>query len=155
MPVNKEVLSKYISDVFIETGTYKGQTVEIALNLGFKEIYSLELNSKLYKKARRKFKKNKNVFLFEGDSITMLPEVLEKISAPATFWLDAHESGPGLPGGKVLYPILEELKIVAGHFVKTHTIMVDDRRIFVSSILNGVPLSAVKSAHFIFSPSPL
>jgi hypothetical protein len=132
MPISKDVLSKYAGNIFIETGTYLGQTVQMALELGFKKIYSIEINKKLYRKARSKFKKNKNVLLFKGNSIEILPEILKQVESPAVFWLDAHESGPGLEGGKILYPVLVELDIISKHSIKEHTILIDDRRLFES-----------------------
>ena len=38
--LSKDVLSKYKNDIFVETGTLWGEAIDIALELGFKKIYS-------------------------------------------------------------------------------------------------------------------
>ena len=55
MPINKDVLVKYINnDIFIETGTLKGKGVKVALNCGFKKIYSIENDYLSFKKVSDK-----------------------------------------------------------------------------------------------------
>ena len=40
MPFLNELL-QYKNDYFIETGTYQGETVDIAVNNSFKNVYSI------------------------------------------------------------------------------------------------------------------
>lgn len=135
-----EYLKKYSDlQVFIETGTYLGDTIYVALQAGFQKIYSIELNPEFYYPAIDRFKINHNVNILYGDSVDMLPELLEKIGdVPITFWLDAHASGP-VPGGKYGgSPILNELKVIARCCEATPTIFIDDRRLFGSGEWDGV-----------------
>ena len=137
-------------DTFIETGTYTGSGIRRALEHNFGVIHSIELNEELYLKALDNFKNEPRVQLWLGDSVDVIPEIVRSLTGPATFWLDAHASGP-LPGGKYApCPLLLELKSIAGEetitfengemknaFVKStnvgHTIFVDDRRLFGSA----------------------
>jgi hypothetical protein len=132
--LKKEYIQKFgYFDVFIETGTYLGDTIQLALEWGFKEIHSIELNEELYQLASEKFKSHPNVKLWKGDSIHCLPLILKQLTKPATFWLDAHASGHlsgGLSGGS---PLLDELKIIDVHYIHDHTIFIDDRRLFGSA----------------------
>lgn len=128
MPITKQILSKFKSNVFIETGTYQGMSVKNALELGFKEIYSIEVCGELQKKNKSIFH-NKNVFLYTGDSLVILPIILKQLNEPAVFWLDAHRTNGGGVGLDE-YPIISELKLIREHNVKTHTILIDDRRLF-------------------------
>lgn len=129
-----EYLSKYGNgETFVETGTYMGDTVLLAIESGFKNIHSIELNGTLYEQAVKKFSENKNVKLWQGDSIDCLEEIVSSLDSPATFWLDAHASGP-MPGGKSGgSPVIDELNIIMKSSIKEHTIFIDDRRLFGSS----------------------
>ena len=131
MPITKEILSKYANkaDIFIESGTYKGDTVNIAIELGFKEIYTIELNENFYKLAKIKFEKYPQVTCILGDSQDKLPEILEKITKPAIFWLDGHWSMGDTSKGKNAVPLLQELDIIAKYKIKNHTILIDDIRL--------------------------
>ena len=131
MPIAKETLAKYTNPVFVETGTYMGATVQKALELGFQKIISIEIDEQLYQKACQIFARRSAVELICGDTLERLPYILADLTQPATFWLDAHR-GPG-PGGDVPYPILKELEFIANHPIKTHTILIDDRRMLDDS----------------------
>ena len=88
-------VSKYKKDlsVFIETGTASGDGVQVALNLGFDKIYSIELSESLYSHCKSRFAGNDNVHLICGSSEVELPKLLETIDEPFLLWLDAHASG--------------------------------------------------------------
>ena len=85
-------VSKYKKDlsVFIETGTDHGDGVQVALNLGFDKIYSIELSESLYSHCKSRFAGNDNVHLICGSSEIELPKLLEQIDEPFLLWLDAH-----------------------------------------------------------------
>lgn len=126
-----EYLRKYDNgDTFVETGTYVGDTVKLALIKGYKTIHTIELNNDLYDNAVKMFRDPVRVKLWRGDTIDCLKEIITTIEGPATFWLDAHASGP-LAGGKSgPAPVLDELDIIATHSCKEHTIFIDDCRLF-------------------------
>lgn len=129
--LTEEYLHSYGNgDTFVETGTYKGDTVKLALGAGFNKIYSCELNDELFAACRDMFKDNHNINILKGDSVDCLETILSLITGPATFWLDAHASGE-LTGGKSGgSPVLDELRLIAQHPCKEHTIFIDDRRLF-------------------------
>jgi hypothetical protein len=125
-----ETLKKYHNDAFVETGTFEGGAVIFALQAGFKEVYSVEVYKVFYDTCVARFKDNPNVHLFRGDSIDTLWSMIKDINTPITFWLDGHIClYPGVSVGKKNIPIIEELNIIAQHSIKTHTILVDDRRV--------------------------
>ena len=133
--LKKDYLKKYAAGkVFIETGTYRGETVMMANEFGFDQIHSVELHEGLYNKAVEMFADNKNIKIWQGDSAERLADIVKEIgNQPATFWLDAHASGP-LPGGKSGgSPVVEELKVIASSQCNEHTIFIDDRRLFGSA----------------------
>jgi len=132
--LSKEVLEKYgVGSTFVETGTYMGDTVKLALESGFTNIDSIELNEGLANKAKEMFKENEGVKIWLGDSVDCLQEIVNGLTEPSTFWLDAHASGP-LQGGKTGGgPVVDELRIIATSPIKDHTIFIDDKRLFGSA----------------------
>jgi len=129
--LSKEVLQKYPNEIFVETGTLWGGAVEIALECGFKKIYSIEIDPEKVKYNTEKFQKEIKkgiVEIIEGDTFKVFKEVVSKVDAPATFWLDAHWDGDVM--GEYKCPLPFELEALLDHTIKTHTLLVDDRRLF-------------------------
>ncbi len=110
---------------FVETGTFGGDGIKKALQAGFKNIRSIEINHRLAKEAQFNFKKNTNIVIREGDSSTQLFDMIKDIKQPITFWLDGHVYPPRTDGGKNC-PLIEELEQIKRHPIKTHTILIDD-----------------------------
>jgi hypothetical protein len=121
MSATKELFKKFINPVFIETGSNWGVGIQQALDEGFPVVHSIEILPEFYNYCADKFKENKNVHLYLGDCVKVLPKILENLHEPATFWLDAHE-------GDSKSFLLDELNLIKGHKIKTHTILIDDLR---------------------------
>jgi hypothetical protein len=129
MPSNIQLFRRHnYNPIFIETGSYAGEGIKNAIFAGYKIIYSIELAEKHYNYCKSYFKYNDNVNLLHGDSLVELPNVLKKLNEPATFWLDAHYSGGDTDFTNNLTPLMKELGIIKSHFIKTHTIIIDDLR---------------------------
>ena len=69
MPFQKDFLKKFPGDVLIETGTYLGGGVGGAIEAGYKQIISIELNKNLAANASKRFEDNKNVKIICGRAI--------------------------------------------------------------------------------------
>lgn len=123
-----QTFKKYSNPVFVETGTYVGDGVQMALDAGFSSVYSIELSPQLYTRARQRFIDNPHVKIFQGDFETMLFHVIKDIHQPITFWLDGHYSGGPTTHGAKNTAVLEELEQIKRHPIKTHTILIDDMR---------------------------
>ncbi len=115
--------------VFIETGTYLGDTVH-ALRRRFREIHSIELDVTLYEAASRRFAGARSVTIHYGDSATVLPDLLSRLTEPALFWLDGHFSGGVTARGPRDTPVREELSSILRHPVEEHVVLIDDARVF-------------------------
>ena len=125
------VLSKYTNKNFVETGTLWGDGIELALNSGFEKIYSIDINPDCVAKTKERFSEQVaqgRVEILHGDTIELFPKILAELKTPTTFWLDAHWDGG--PEGQKKAPLLEELLALANHDIKTHTLLIDDRRCF-------------------------
>lgn len=113
---------------FIETGTYLGDMV-FAQKYFFQNLISIELDEKLYEKAKARFKNDKHIKLYQGDSGVILQTVLKEINCPCLFWLDGHYSGGITSKGTLNTPILAELNTVLTQ-PYNHVVLIDDARLF-------------------------
>lgn len=122
------VLEQYPNPCFIETGTYEGDGVQLALDCGFDEVHSFEVDPVLAERAKARFADQPNVKIHCGDSATLLRGVIETVRTPITFWLDAHAHGDdeALPRPTALLP---ELEAIAASGRTDGTVLIDDLRV--------------------------
>jgi len=125
----REYQEKYGCMVLVETGTYRGDMVE-AQKKRFKKVISIELGVELFKKAQKRFVKDKNIVLVQGDSGKVLPGILAEINEPAIFWLDGHYSEWVTAKGDKDCPIFEELDAIFNSRKLNHVLLIDDARTF-------------------------
>lgn len=137
--LKENVFAKYPNKYFVETGTYIGDSVQLALDAGFENVMSIELSEKYCALARERFRDNKKVKIYQGDSSKMLKYVIRDIREPITFWLDGHYSKGDTAIGKYCTPLMIELMQIEKHSLNTHTIMIDDMRCW-SKPLDGKPV---------------
>ena len=135
MTTNKELFAKHSHlSAFIETGTCYGRSVELALELRFPSIISVEADPDRWQFCVEKFLHRWRVTIYYGESVTKLPEMIADLDEPALFWLDAHPSGDGSYGqdfernpeheqSNILH---RELQIIQRHPVQGHVILIDD-----------------------------
>jgi hypothetical protein len=80
-------------EVFVESGTFKGKTAIVESRF-FREVHTIELSPELYRANLAVFQRDfPNIFAYEGDSASVLQELVMKIKEPCLFFLDAHWSG--------------------------------------------------------------
>ena len=46
-------LENYLNPIFVETGTYEGNSIKLALGAGFDKIFSIEIDPEYVKKATK------------------------------------------------------------------------------------------------------
>ena len=136
-PVKRKVVTSYLRSrglkTFVETGTYTGETLaEVAVDRTV-QATSIELADRYYRDAKRRFSSCQNVTLLHGDSGKLLPEVVDKLQAPALFWLDGHYSGDLTAKGDLETPISAELQAILSSSIAGHVILIDDVRCFDGS----------------------
>jgi len=133
-----DLSSKYGStQVFIETGTYLGDTVDY-LKDHFNKLYSIEVESSLFRNATDRFLNYGHIKIVNGDSAVELRKIMGKIDTSATIWLDGHYSSEFFEGekymvtgkGEKITPVFEELQQINDHPVRGHVILIDDARLF-------------------------
>jgi hypothetical protein len=153
--LKENVLFKYKNPVFFETGTYLGDSVELALKVGFSKINSIEIEEYLQKENTIKFQQQINegkVELITGDTILVMEDIIKNLDKPTTFWLDAHVDR-GITGVKKC-PLYEELNFIAKSNIKTHTILIDDVRLFGSGNWGkGIIMEEIKTKILQINPN--
>lgn len=120
---------KFRINILVESGTFKGDMVYGVRN-GFKKIITIELSDYFFKKAKIRLKNFKNIKIIKGDSGKEIKQILRFVKEPAVFWLDGHYSGGNTTKSKVNTPIINELKSILNHKIKTHVLLIDDARHF-------------------------
>lgn len=137
--------------VFVETGTHRGDGVNAALNAGFPCIYTTEVNPFDHGWCSHRFQHQRDrVHLHLEDSRAFLRKLVPTLTTRAVFWLDAHwcDSGGGRLGD---VPLLKELRIIGMRKPAIgHTILIDDAR-YLTHGPEGFPKSSeiVRAIHAI------
>jgi len=131
--VKERIVARYASAfgvaILVETGTFLGE-MDYALRDVFREIYSIELGAQIAQRARRLLRSYPHIQVMQGDSATVLPQILAGISEPCMFWLDGHYSAGITAKGNLATPVMQELKTIFAHTVKDHVVLIDDARCF-------------------------
>ena len=151
LTLHAHILAMYRNPVFVETGSYEGGGVAVALQSGFEEVHSIEINPSFHARCAKRFAGDSRVHLYCGDSAKLLGTVLAGVSKRATLWLDAHPcapmGGPPVPGCS----LLDELAAAtAASARRDHTVLVDDIDIMES--LFGIRVSDVINRLLLFNP---
>lgn len=152
-------------DVLVETGTYRGDGVALALAAGFSTVYSVELNAWLADAARRRFAGDPRVVVLTGASCDVMPEVLCRLApgAHVLWWLDAHL--PTLYGVTdplaEMWPLEAELGLITRQRTcAADVFLIDDVRMYLPSIVYGAgpcpaehrcPVSGVEFIYRLFT----
>lgn len=125
MPLSNRLLRKYRKSVFVETGTYTGDTAIRAAKMGM-VVHTIESHLTRYLDNRRKFdvarQHGARIWAYHGDSAAHLPHILAELEEPALIWLDAHGSAPLSIQN---CPVMLELEAIRASKV-AHTVLVDD-----------------------------
>ena len=143
-----EYARRFGPKVFVETGTYKGDTVKAMLLSGlFTQIHSIDLEQGRADGAAKRFKSFPHIHCWHGDSARILPVILQDLHEPALFWLDAHASCEQVAETGAPTPLPAELDAVLTHeCAADHVILIDDARYYTSSFPGYPTLDELKAA---------
>ena len=131
--------------LWIETGTYYGETTKLLSKISKKTI-SIEADKNLYETSKKKLKDLKNIEILNGKSEDLLNKVIsENLDFKnICIYLDAHLCQDHLRNTKTFgsettaTPILNELEVVSKYIINFEKIVVliDDIRLFQGSFQN-------------------
>jgi hypothetical protein len=144
------------NNVFVETGTWRGDGITTALNLNFNLVLSCDIDSGNVINAKQNFL-DKNVEIFNIPSTEFLIKILPQIDQPALIWLDAHvmpdETGKVFSPNQLemanklnveVCPIMQELNAIFEYSKHKNTILIDDYHCFNSWEFNNLSEKTVK-----------
>ena len=134
LPERAEVIlgyaRRYDLRLCVETGSGDGYTAEI-LAEHFDRVFTIEISDYKYYGVWGSLMRFPNVLPIHGDSTLVLPHLLNQLSDPAIFWLDAHYDGGDSGRGDMDTPICAELfTIFCNPRPRPNVILVDDARLF-------------------------
>jgi hypothetical protein len=113
---------------FIETGTYKGDTI-YGVEPYFKKLYTIEFSENYYNDVKKKYTGNKINFIL-GDSSIVFKTLLPTITDKCIFFLDGHWSGEDTGHAEKDCPLEEEITHINDLFQNKAIIIIDDFRLF-------------------------
>lgn len=132
--VKEQILQKYNVEgaTWVETGTFMGTTTRFLASIAPK-VYTIEPAPKLFKRAKRKFKKT-HVEVINGVSEAVFPELLPTLQGDVCFWLDGHYSAGKTFKGDTDCPVEDELTAISEALenFSAISILIDDVRCFLS-----------------------
>lgn len=132
-----EVLSKFKSKTFVETGSNRGFGIKVALECNFEKIFSCDINQKYYDICNKLYFENKSVELHLSDSVSFLNKISEKEKNNITFWLDAHSESNDY------CPLMKELNIIKTKYDNTNIILIDDINLIGKSWASDLNLDSI------------
>lgn len=118
-------LQEYRFQTFIETGTFKGDTLASVAETGIRSI-SVELSREYFDRANQRFAGMSHVELHQGDAADVLPRIVALLKEPALFWLDGHYSAGETAHGALASPISTEMRCILDSPIEGHVVLIDD-----------------------------
>lgn len=146
MSISVKLLLEYnYSDVFIETGSYDGNTIKKALLAGYNKIIGIENNFKWYECCCKRFSDilNQKVFMLYGDICDNLIDSVGLIeNCSSTIFLDDHSYNKYIDNS-YNYCLVDELYVILNNTDVGHVFIFDDINKFGSEDFRDVMLSDV------------
>ena len=129
---------KVEDSIFIETGTYLGDTTA-ALEKYFVKTYTIEPDLKLYNLAKNRFKDSQKITCINNTSEDSLVDLVKGLTGSVTFYLDGHYSLGNTFLGDLSTPIRFELSVISQFLdnFQNVSVIVDDIGAFGSGNLES------------------
>lgn len=128
-PVALKMRDKYNLEIFVETGTWHGDSA-IWAAAHFSKVYTIELNLPFLEEFNSLLADFDNIEPIHGNSRTELIPVISKIRRPVLFFLDAHWTGDAEQHDKIgACPVMDEINTINKLCKVNHVIIVDDARL--------------------------
>lgn len=142
--------------LFIETGSYMGDAISLALQAGYERILSMDINPTNIAHCHERFdlaNKHAYISLTCADSAVSLLKMIKYVNEPAMIWLDAHSQlFDDEPPSDNPFPLMKELEQLAKHPIKKHTILVDDILILTHPDVTGWTRETIEDAVMAINP---
>jgi hypothetical protein len=136
--------------VWVETGTYRGDTAYFLSKIG-QRVISIEPHFGLFAAVIQRFEGNPRISVKNDTSESSFEATITELSGPTCFWLDGHFSGEGTFKADNESQIRTELDALGKHLLSIQplVVFVDDFRCFTYS--NAYEPSEYPSANTLVS----
>jgi hypothetical protein len=114
--------------IFIETGTYMGDTI-FSMEPHFDKLYTVEIKPEFYYNNKNRYNGQKINFIL-GDSTYEIENICKNIKEKSIFFLDGHWSAGNTGKGEKDIPLIEEINSIYNYFDNEAIVIIDDRRMF-------------------------
>jgi len=123
MPISKQELGWFRphTQFFVECGSAGGQGIQAAIEAGYEQIYSVDINPQCFKECQERFRKHNHVHLTHGDCGTWLADTLNTLNTPCVVYLDANGWS-----GETESPYHASIAALRRHGRRDHFVIVDD-----------------------------
>ena len=140
LPYIEDLKAQYDLGTFVETGCWKGDGIQAALDMGFSTVYSCDCNEDWVNHCHVRFSGDNRVVVELVKSVDFLKKLFqdELRGVDALFWLDAHFPNYCSGGNKfddegdLRFPLVEELRLIKSNTSKS-VIYCDDMRVLADS----------------------
>lgn len=165
MHPQKNYFKDYKGDhrIFIETGSFKGDGIDLAVQAGYERIFSMDIDGANVAHCQERFglipddkepAKNSHISVICADSATGLLKMMKYVNEPAMIWLDAHSQlFENEPHTENPFPLLLELTQLKKHPIKTHTILIDDILMLTHPDVTGWNKDTIENALLMINPA--
>jgi hypothetical protein len=150
-------------NTFIETGSYRGDGIYLAMQAGYARILSMDIDGANVAHCQERFElipddkrpaNNDHINIICGDSATGLFKFMKYVNEPAMIWLDAHSQlFDDEPPVENPFPLMKELEQLRRHPIKTHTILIDDILILTHPDVTRWNKDAIENALLTINPA--
>jgi len=144
-----DILKKYKKEfsIFFEAGTSEGDSTQTAIELGFNEIYTIELDKETYRRAFKRFELTPKVHVYNAHSVGALKAILPFIESPVLFFLDAHPDHY-----HDITPVLQELEIIKSWKFPS-SIIIDDMRLMGKNLWKDITIPVIINKLYEINPN--
>ena len=153
------------NNIFIETGSYRGDGVQLAIDAGYEYIFTTDNDRESINHIDARFYDvnkvldeyaipyGEKITRFLGESIEGLRIAFHYFKTPATIWLDAHwQMLEGTEPGENPFPLLDELAVIKKYGRNDSTILIDDMLIMQYDIV-GYSKKEIEAALLDINPA--
>ena len=112
------------ASTYLETGLLNGDSVQLALDLSFKKIISIDIDKSAIDNANQRFKNevlDSRVLLVQGDSQEKIKEIFDQ--SINIIYLDAHDNNVD---EETIAPLENEIKFLLDKVNEKQLIIIDD-----------------------------
>jgi hypothetical protein len=152
-------------NIFVETGSCKGDGIDLAMQADYRRIFSMDIDGANVAHCQERFglipddenkqpARNGHISVTCADSAIGLLKMMKYVNEPALIWLDAHSQlFDDEPVTENPFPLLKELEQLRKHPIRSHTILIDDILILTHPDVTGWNKETIENALLMINPA--